>query len=340
MSRRATLVILILGMAVFGYLVWDCGIGTILAGIAAVGWRFVPIVALWGIVYGLNAIAWYLLMEPRDRSVGLGTLFRLSVSAFALNYITPFVNLGGEPYRVLALREAMGFRNAASSVMLYNIVHMGAHCLFWLVAIAAALAMSSLPIGMAVPLAITGVVLVTIIGFVISRRNSGLFHFLLEWRWLHRWLPRASKGIDAHREGLIAIDGQVVALFHQRKGVLLGAVVLEFTSRVIASMEFLLILGAAGQGASFLQAVYINALSSLILNILFFVPYELGAREGGLSAVLIGLGYPGGLGVTTGIINRVRELVWIVIGLSFLLKTVGTPERGTLMDLMEAKEGR
>jgi hypothetical protein len=48
------------------------------------------------------------------------------------------------------------------------------------------------------------------------------------------------------------------------------------------------------------------------------MPFELGSREGGLYVIFRLLGLPPALGVYTAIVTRLRELIWIAIGLTFV----------------------
>ena len=45
---------------------------------------------------------------------------------------------------------------------------------------------------------------------------------------------------------------------------------------------------------------------------------QLGSREGGLALAVDGLHLTGALGVYTGLITRLRELVWIAIGIMLI----------------------
>ena len=45
---------------------------------------------------------------------------------------------------------------------------------------------------------------------------------------------------------------------------------------------------------------------------------QLGAREGGFALAAGGLAIPGAFGVYTALITRIRELVWIVIGVMLM----------------------
>ena len=54
---------------------------------------------------------------------------------------------------------------------------------------------------------------------------------------------------------------------------------------------------------------------SLLANLLFFLPMQLGGREGGFALAVGGLSLSGAYGVYAALITRIREMVWIVIGL-------------------------
>ena len=62
----------------------------------------------------------------------------------------------------------------------------------------------------------------------------------------------------------------------------------------------------------------IAAFSSLLANLLFFLPMQLGGREGGFALAVGGLSLSGAYGVYAALITRVREMVWIVIGLALM----------------------
>ncbi|RPH35693.1 UPF0104 family protein, partial [bacterium] len=175
MKTRTRIFLLILGLGVFLYLVVDFGIDNILLNLRRTGWWFVPIVAVWGVVYWMNARAWYLVLRTDALDPGFGLILRLTITGFAINYITPFLNLGGEPYRVLSLRESVGLPRAASSVILYYITRVLGHCVFWLGWIVLILSLTELSVqGMilfgALFLAIAGAIV-----FFYARYRKGIF---------------------------------------------------------------------------------------------------------------------------------------------------------------------
>ena len=61
-----------------------------------------------------------------------------------------------------------------------------------------------------------------------------------------------------------------------------------------------------------------NGLTQLVQNVLFFVPFEVGSKEGALYLLFQMLGLDPALGVYTAIVSRVRDLIWIGAGIGLV----------------------
>ena len=116
------------------------------------------------------------------------------------------------------------------------------------------------------------------------------------------------------RETLERVDSQIAELHKQRKSTFYASLSLEFMARILGCLEVYFILNILTTDVSFPACILIMAFTSLFANLFFFSPMQLGAREGGFALAVGGLAIPGAFGVYTGLITRVRELIWIVIG--------------------------
>ena len=123
------------------------------------------------------------------------------------------------------------------------------------------------------------------------------------------------------KESLERVDAQIAELHRQRKTTFYASLGLEFAARVVGCLEVYFILNILTSDVSFLACILIMAFTSLFANLFFFSPMQLGAREGGFALATGGLAIPSAFGIYTGLITRVRELIWIVIGV--LLMKVG-----------------
>jgi hypothetical protein len=80
-------------------------------------------------------------------------------------------------------------------------------------------------------------------------------------------------------------------------------------------LEVWLILNVLTTDVSFLNCILVVAFSSLMANLLFFMPMQIGGREGGFALAVSGLSLSGAYGVYAALLTRVRELFWIIIGI-------------------------
>lgn len=146
----------------------------------------------------------------------------------------------------------------------------------------------------------------------------------------------AKRFAESKRETLQQIDDQIAMLHGQHKSTFYCSLLFEVSARILQSVEIYLILKAFAADVSILDSILILAFSSLFSNLIFFSPMQLGAREGGLALAVDGLHLTGALGVYTGLITRLRELVWIAIGI--LLIKIGNKDMKQLQVEMEAMQ--
>ncbi len=305
----------IIGFALFLFLINRFGIENIISNIRKTGWWILPITGVWAFVYLLNAWAWTLVMRSFNYKISFKDIFSISLSGFAINYITPVVNLGGEPYKIMTLKEYIGFHGSVSSVILYSMLHFLSSFVFWLFAII--LAVIFLPLTAELQLLLGFLLLFTFVGvwFFYSRHKNGIFNSLLA---LIRRMPFTQKlyeKLELKKDSLNKIDEQIVELYTRQRKVFYAALFLEVLARVVASVEFIFILKAIGISINLNDAIFINAFSSLALNLFFFIPMGLGIREASLYLVMGGLNISSAIGVYIGLMNRIREFFWILIGL-------------------------
>jgi uncharacterized membrane protein YbhN (UPF0104 family) len=121
------------------------------------------------------------------------------------------------------------------------------------------------------------------------------------------------------RENLLKLDSEIASLYNNHKSTFYKGLFAEYLARVISAMEFYIILRAMNVETDVFQAIYIHAISSLLLNLMFFVPMEAGVREGGLYLILGSLHADPQIGIFTAVINRIREFAWTIIGLLIIL---------------------
>ena len=97
------------------------------------GWWFFAVVLVWIPIYAINAWSWRVIINNGNngRRLPFWLVMKYTISGYALNYVTPVGVLGGEPYRIMELTPYYGAAKATSSVILYAMMHIFSHFIFW-----------------------------------------------------------------------------------------------------------------------------------------------------------------------------------------------------------------
>ncbi|MEO6284590.1 MAG: lysylphosphatidylglycerol synthase transmembrane domain-containing protein [Dyadobacter sp.] len=325
---------MVIGIISLGYMIYSTGLTVIWENVQKTGIWFVPVMGSWLLIYILNAFAFRaIIREPElpESNLSFWAVLRLTISGYAINYITPFVALGGEPYRILELKPALGIQKATSSVLLYSLMHMFSHVLFWLASILLIVAVVPLS---NVMLAGCGVLLVT--GLVLGYWFINVYKkgFTVSTFRLLEKVPfiktRAREFALKNAENLYEVDEQIRVLYAERRNVFYASLFYEFLARTIGCLEIFFTAHAIGLEMSLSQSLIVSSGSSLFANLIFFFPMQLGTREGGLALALRSVGLPAAQGIFIGIVLRIREIVWIIIGLALITKKVKVKEEVVL----------
>ncbi|MGB3064448.1 lysylphosphatidylglycerol synthase transmembrane domain-containing protein [Sphingobacterium thalpophilum] len=321
-SKVYKVLFMLIGIGTLAYMIHAMGIQEIWNNLEKIGWWFLPVLGSWAILYWMNALAFKaIIQEPllRQTDVPFWKVLQLTVSGYAINYITPFVALGGEPYRIMELKNYVGGSKAGSSVLLYGVMHILSHILFWVASVF--LILWFVPASTLVNLACAVIVVMAIVCTWLFTRfyKKGITVSLLTT--LSR-LPMVGKKINAvlqaKFETLNDVDQQVRNLFQNRRDRFYVALFWEFFARVVGCFEIYFIGLALAIDIDFVDAMIISSGSSLFANLVFFFPMQLGTREGGLAMAVMSIGLPASVGIFMGIVTRIREIVWIMIGLGWM----------------------
>jgi uncharacterized protein (TIRG00374 family) len=302
------------GLAVFIYFILDFGINNLITNILKTGFWLIPVILVWLVIYILNTRAWQLIIENYGKHISYLKLLKIHISSSAINYVTPLLSLGGEPYRVISTNEYIEPNVSISSTLIFNFVHILSHLFYWFVC-----SLLTIFILNNNTLRYFSVILLFILGLIIfviiTGQKKGVFYCVEKiipdikiFGFAHKFFSKKS---DRFRE----IDRLISSYYVGNKKSYASAFLFEFIARCVSAMEFYFILMSIGYDITIFQSMYIYAASSLILNILFFVPLETGTREASLYYIANTLNLSSGIGIYISVVNRIREFFWILVGL-------------------------
>lgn len=324
MNKTMRLGVFAAGAALFIYLVAHIGLRQLAADAHAVGWMILPIVLAWGVVFALSTAGWRFTMNDAARRPAFWSTWAMLTSGSALNFVTPFVNVGGEPFKAATLAGWLPPRRAATSVMLHWLLRTLGQMLFWLTALVVALvtyAHGALEITVLI-CAMAGVSSLVLLVWTVHK-SGGLETTL---RILGRLpvLNRLARALAARRDTLVEMDRQIVEFYHASPGRFFRAVACEYLARLVSVSEYYFIFLALGLSAGYREALLVSGLQSLAHNLTFFVPFEVGTKEAITYLLFARIGLDPGLGLFAAIVTRLRDMLWIGFGL-LLVWVAGRP---------------
>jgi len=294
----------VIGLSSFVLILHSYGFPRLGTDILSLGWWAIPLALSFGPVVLCYSIAW-LLVTPEVSPRQLPTLFRFASISVAWNNLSPFVKVLGEPIRMAMLERWMSRKDAARSMVLYNLVHSLGTLLGFFFGATAILFFFPLPEGFQ-----AGLLSVLIVIPVLA---TGLF--LLPQRW--KRLGRSA------RRNRIVLAGfwlrwafSKIRIFSRRHPTRFwGAVFVEILARFVEGLTFYFAFLALGQPLSLLYCSLLDVGRALMDNIFFFIPYQVGSREGGI--VLLAehvLRIDSRDTVSAAVFYRLVEISWMAIG--------------------------
>lgn len=306
------------------------------SGILSTIYIWLPaLIALWAVIYLLHSFAYAAIMGKDSKKIPFFQLFKVVISGFAINHVTPVGMVGGEPYRIMELKPYIGTEKATAATLTFTIMHTFSHFMYWLTGAVVFLVLYFFSVG-AFPAIIA--IVITLLGIFLCSLflKSGKNGLALPVLTMLSRIPLLGKPfarlIENKRETLESIDREMSA-FRVRKRDFVVTTVIEFVTRMLEPVEFYIIFRLLGVDISYFACVVALACASLLGNLMFFVPMQVGSREAGLALALSWTGVASPFGVTAPLLARLREIFYIALGvIAMLIKgsTEGTRENAPL----------
>lgn len=311
------IVFLVFGFIVLGGLLWHIGPLHIMRTAEQIG--FIPfciILTPFLVVYSLDTYGWWLTLGPWAGRVGFIRLFMVRMSGEAINVTTPTSVLGGEPLKAYLLtRYEVPMVDGLASMVITKTIMVIAQIVFMLLGIGLLWwFVGGGGYNVLAALVSVGLLSFVVFLFVIIQRygiGMGLCTLAETCRIRSRWLV-------AWRPQLLELDQAVRNFYRQCRRTFVLSLGVHFVAWLTEMFEVYAILYFLGAETGWLQSLSIAAIAVLIKGAMSVIPGGLGAQEGGYLFLLMGLGYGEMTGITFALIRRIREIIWILVGLVFL----------------------
>lgn len=311
---------LLLGTALLAGVVAQTDLSVVGRLLGQIGpWAVLSILGVYGLAHLCLAASWQLTLPGAESTPRwLWRTWRVLMVGSAIESVTPFASLGGEPVKAMLLKRHYGVRltDASTSLVLTRMTDLVAQVAFISVGLLLMFRGQVLPAsyraGAAAALALFSV---GILLFLLLQTRRGFSR-------LHAWLERGPLGARLSARVVVALDAlhevedQLVAFYRDRRARFAASslcALAEWTGNAIALWLAARALGyAVGMG----DALVMEAFVALVRSTLFFVPGDVGTQEAAQVLICNAITGSAEAGLALAAIRRARDLLWIAGGLA------------------------
>lgn len=313
MMRRLNLILLVVAFCFLFAMLGKIGWSSPAVYLRQVGYYAPLILVPYGVSTLLMALAWRMLLTGKGSRHPLLRLCLLRLGGESLNQLTPAASLGGEPFKALRLQaDGVPWHEAVASLVIQKGLMVLSLVLYILIGMA--LVPFVLPSGHPdLGKLLLGVLVLGGLGvaFVVVQRSNPC---TLLVRLMKR-LGLAPALVTGKEAELETFDALLSGFYHDHPGRILVTFTLFFLSWLPQSAEVFLIFSLMGHPLGWASAFCLDSLAMIFTALGFMIPSSLGAQDGGNLLLALGFRLGATLGVTFSIIRRLREAVWLILGL-------------------------
>jgi glycosyltransferase 2 family protein len=320
--RRLETIIVVLALAFYVWFLSHFGTREVLGYVRLAGWGLALTISLEAFARVANTLGWWVTIGPDRHGLRFGQLFAARIAGEAIDYVTPSAQLGGQFVMAMMVRRNLEMAVGLSTAMIAALCEMVGQIAF--ITLALLMSIRLVPRTSDLFWAIIG-------GLVLALAMIGAFFFVQRKHPFSYLIAAAAKlpGIDAdeYKDAADEADQFLLDFYAHHRVQLVFSCVCYLFAWSLGPVEIFILLRLLHQAASFEIALLVEAVGLLLERATFLIPAKLVSQEGGKALILALLGYPAGVGFAIGFLRRIKEMVWVLVGLLSLMihrMTVGT----------------
>ena len=304
--------LLLLGSALFVWLVSQVGLAAVWEEASKLGWGIVVIVLIDGLGDLLHTWGWQRCFT-REHRPGLLRLWWPHLAGSAVNYVTPTATLGGEVVKGTLVPRGIPGREAAASLTINKLTVTLADLILAVAGVSVLVASASLAPEWKLGALAGGLLFVggTVAFWVLQRRGQ-LAGLVGRRSVLQRFLGKERAARVAHLSE--DIDERIADFHAAGRGDAVVSTLLHLAGKAIGAVQLALFFYWLGVPVGPFSVVSIFLVARAIELAAFFVPASLGTQEGGLMLAMSLVSIPVSLGLTFSLVLRLEQIFWAGIG--------------------------
>jgi uncharacterized membrane protein YbhN (UPF0104 family) len=311
--RRFETLILLLALAFYVWFLRRFGFTEVVSYIRLAGWGLVLTTSLESISRIANTLGWRLTIKDYPPNLRFSELFGARISGEAIDYVTPSAQLGGQFVMAIMVRGKLAMAVGLATVAVASLAEAVGQIGF----ISGAL-LTGLPFearlyhlfwpmmgGLAFAIALAA-------GFLLVQMKHP---FSMLWRGAAK-LNLGHLADPEVKAAAAEADALLVDFYGRHRGSLALSCLCYLFAWSMGPVEIYILLRQLHQPATIVTVLLVEALGLLIERATFLIPAKLVSQEGGKALILSLLGYPAGVGFAIGVLRRLKEMVWVLLGLA------------------------
>jgi glycosyltransferase 2 family protein len=311
--RRVETILIVLSLVFYAWFLNHFGPAQILSYLRLAGWGVALTISLEGVARVVNTVGWRVTIYDCPPSLGMAQLFFARIAGEAIDYITP---PSGQFVMAMMVRQRLRMSFGLATTVVAALAEVIGQIGFITLAILVSLNM--VPAGARLFWPIVG-------GFAIALSLAAGFFFVQQKRpFSHLWRAAARLhigGVQSEQIGAAAdeADGLLLDFYAEHRTRFFVATLCYLVAWSLGPIEIYLLLYLLHQPDSLRLALLVDGVGLLLERATFLIPAKLVSQEGGKALILAMLGYRAGVGFAIGFLRRVKEMVWVLLGLLTLM---------------------
>jgi uncharacterized protein (TIRG00374 family) len=304
------------GVALFVYLIVRTGPKEILSALGHL--NLLEIAALMGLrfLYWLvRAINWRALLVASGERVAFGEILGARIAGYAVSYLTPAGNLGGETVRIFCL-DSVERKKALATVVVDKTIEFLAGLSTIALAVVFLLTEFALPRRQKITLFAAIAALALLLLFLVLKQKKGLFTWALDTL---KKIKIRIPFLESRRERILETDAHIADFYSRHPGVFLVLFASYFAQAWLWAAEIFLTFLFLGNGhPSFFKCFLIVTLGSFYSFLP--VPGSVGVYELTYVSLFALLRIEMSAGMAVILIRRLVGMIWAGVGLVPLIR--------------------
>lgn len=314
-QKRLGHVLTVVGVLLLLYLVQRVGLRTLWSTIVQFGpWYLLTcLIGAAGLLS--QAGAWWLIMKDFFKRVPLLELFGVKIISDGFNLILPSASLGGDAMRAFLIKDRVPLSVGVPAVLFDKTIEFIASVLFLGSGLLLGLLSLRLPVALIVPAVISLAITTVGISLLVFVQKRGVTKSLMK---VSAPLPAARRWVLKREEKFQALDKSLGFLYSRSNYRALLPIAVHILARCVNVLEIVAIMAVLGAPVSYVQALFIATIVTSANTAFFLFPGQWGVQESVHVLVLQSMGFPAAVGLSLGLIRRIRKLMFVGLALVLL----------------------